>query len=135
MRRMFLVAMSTTVGLLATAATGRGQGVEAADGPPIYDAPGYYGTIWGAPTYGSIRTHSAFASPFGGPGYGLGYGPSGFVSGPFGAGLWRPGSVAPGYAYAPGAYRTFPAIAVPAYPTYSPPFGYYAPGFGPPLVP
>jgi hypothetical protein len=94
-------------------------------------APGYYGMAYGSPSFGMPRTYTAFNSPFG-PGYGYGYAPYGLLPGRYGVGLWRPGFVAPGYAYGASYYSTF---AVPYSANYTgplPPVGLYAPGFGPP---
>lgn len=101
----------------------------------VYGAPGFYGTSWGVASYGVPRTYSSYNSPYG-PGYGGGYPPTAFLPGKFGVNLWRPGFVAPGYMYgSANAYRTFPAQSWP-YPTlYGPPFGVYAPGFGPVYAP
>lgn len=120
--------------LLATPATAQVPLPESA--PPIYRAPGFYGTVYGVPSYGSIRTWSAYPSPFG-VGYGYGYPPSAVLPGPWGNGLWSgtPGGSGigdTGYLPAPGRYTTFPAIPVPEYPGYRPSFGYYAPSIGPP---
>lgn len=101
------------------------------DGPPIYAAPGFYGTLYGVPNFGAVQSYSRFPSSFGGPGYGLGYGPSSILPGT-GKALWSGGPIGLGYSDSSGPYRTFRAIPVPEYPTYLPPFGYYAPAIGPP---
>jgi hypothetical protein len=98
-----------------------------------FAAPGLYGMSFGAPSVGIPRTYTSFSSPYG-AGYGYGYAPYGMLPGRFGVGLWRPGFVAPGYAYgASYYYRTFPIPAslspVPLLPP--PPVGVYAPGLGP----
>jgi len=93
--------------------------------------PDLYGTSWGVASYGSIRTYSTFSSPYGG-GYGYGYPPYSYLPGWYGVGLWRPGFVSPGYVYGASYYRTFPVPYRPLVPSYGPPLGYYAPGFGPP---
>ncbi len=100
----------------------------------FYAAPGLYGMSLGTPSYGSVRTYSEFSSPFG-AGYGYGYPPSGFLPGPYGVGLWRPGVVSPGYYYGASyhSYRTFPAPYTPGSTAVTPPVGAYAPAFGPPL--
>lgn len=100
----------------------------------FYAAPGFYGTSLGTPSYGSVRTYSEFSSPFG-AGYGYGYAPASFLPGPYGVGLWRPGVVSPGYYYGASyhSYRTFPAPYTPGSTVETPPFGAYAPAFGPPL--
>ena len=99
-----------------------------------YAAPGNFGTTYGVPSYGSIRTWSAYSSSYG-AGYGYGYPPYAFLPGAYGAGLWRPGSATPdGYIYGGGFYNTFAAPYRP-YTGFGPvPFGAYAPGFGPPFV-
>jgi hypothetical protein len=98
---------------------------------PFYAAPGNYGTSWGSASYGLKRTYSEFSSPYGG-GYGYGYAPSGFLPGRFGVGMWRPGfnEAAVHYGGA-NSYRTFPVPYVPGRAAVTPPFGVYAPGFGP----
>lgn len=97
-----------------------------------YAAPGLYGMSYGSPSVGMTRTYTSFSSPYGG-GYGYGYAPYGLLPGRYGVGLWRPGFVAPGYAYGASYYSTFsiPASlsAVPLQP--APPVGVYAPAFGP----
>lgn len=101
----------------------------------VYGAPGNYGTTYGVPSYGMRRTYSAFPSPYGG-GYGYGYAPTSFLPGPYGAGLWRPGSSAPAYAYVSDqSYRTFPVREWPVPRSFGPPIGAYAPHLGPPAVP
>jgi len=101
----------------------------------VYGAPGYYGTSWGVPSYGMTRTYSEFASPYG-PGSNYGYAPPTVMPGRYGVGLWRPGFATPGYVYgAANSYRTFPASSWPVPRGYGPPFGAYAPGFGPVPIP
>ncbi len=129
MRFLALTLLAITFSLV-TSLRADGQ-VRIPDGPPIYSAPGFYGTLYGVPNHGAIQTYSRFASPFGGPGYGLGYGPSSILPG-MGKALWANGPVDLGYSDSAGHYRTFRAMPVAEYPTYLPPFGYYAPGFGPP---
>ncbi len=94
----------------------------------VYAPPGNYGVSYGWASYGSIRTYSAYSSPYGG-GYGYGYPPATVLPGAFGAGLWRAGASAPGYMYGANGYSTF------TYPykagAWSPAVGAYAPGFGP----
>ena len=98
----------------------------------VYGAPGFYGTSYGVASYGVPRTHSAFNSPYGAGYYAYGYPTPGFLPGRFGVELWRPGLGASGTAYgATTSYRTFPARTWPSPTTYGPPFGVYAPGFGP----
>jgi len=92
----------------------------------IYGAPGFYGTSYGVASYGVPRTDSEFSSPYG----------AGSQPGKYGVGLWRPGFTAPGYVYgASTSYRTFPAQTWPSPTAYGPPFGVYAPAFGPPTPP
>ena len=94
-----------------------------------------FGTSWGTASYGSRRLYSEFSSPYG-AGYGYGYPPTSFLPGPFGIGLWRPGSTGAGPVYgAPNSYRTFPYPYRPGPVRYGPPIGVYAPGFGPDLPP
>lgn len=96
---------------------------------PYYAAPGSYGMMLGTPSYGSVRTYSEFSSPYG-AGYNYGYGPSRFLPGRYGVGLWRPGFVTPGFTYGASydSYRTF-AVGTPGAPP--PGVGVYAPAFGP----
>jgi hypothetical protein len=96
-----------------------------------YGAPGSYGVGYGVPSFGLTRTYSEFSSPYG-LGYGYGYPPYSYLPGRYGVGLWRPGFVSPGYVYGASYYRTFPVPYRPLVPSYGPPLGYYAPGFGPP---
>lgn len=97
-----------------------------------FAAPGLYGMSFGSPSVGMTRTYSAYSSPYGG-GYGYGYAPYGLLPGRYGVGLWRPGFVAPGYAYGGSYYSTFSIPAsLSAVPLQAPPpVGVYAPGFGP----
>jgi hypothetical protein len=98
------------------------------------EAPGGYGTSWGTPSFGSVRTYSEFASPYG-QGYGHGYPPSSILPGPYGAGIWSPGSPAASVLDTSTAskfsYRTFQVPYVKGSRNPVPPFGVYAPGFGP----
>ena len=101
----------------------------------FFAAPGLYGTSLGTASYGSVRTYSEFSSPYGG-GYGYGYAPSGFIPGPYGAGLWRPSTVqTPLYNAAYQSYRTFPVPYVAGVSAVTPSIGFYAPAFGPPYPP
>jgi len=100
---------------------------------PYYSAPGYYGTTYGVAGYGLRRTYSTFASPYG-AGYGYGYAPTTYLPGPYGAGLWKPGGPANRYVWRTPYYGTY---AIPTAPrnVALPPFGVYAPGFGPGVPP
>jgi hypothetical protein len=99
-----------------------------------FAAPGYYGMAFGSASYGMPRTYTSFASPYG-AGYGFGYAPYGLLPGRYGVGLWRPGFVAPGYAYGASYYRTYPVPFVSNAVAPTPPVGVYAPAFGPsPLI-
>jgi len=92
-----------------------------------------FGTSYGVASFGVPRTYSSFSSPYG-AGYGYGYPPTSFLPGPFGIGLWRPGSRGPGHVYgAPNNYRTFPYPYPAGTVQYGPPIGVYAPAFGPGL--
>jgi hypothetical protein len=95
----------------------------------FFEAPGFYGTSYGTASYRVPRTYSEFASPFG-VGYGYGYAPYGMISGRYGVGLWRPGTVAPGYVYGAAYYQTW-AVPYSAGSTVPlPSIGLYAPAFG-----
>ena len=98
-----------------------------------YSAPGYYGTTYGVAGYGLRQTYSTFASPFG-VGYGYGLPPTNFVPGSYGANLWKPGVTTNRRVLRNPNYGTF---AIPSAPrgVPLPPFGVYAPGFGPGLPP
>ncbi len=94
-----------------------------------------FGTSYGVASFGVPRTYSSFSSPYG-AGYGRGYAPTSFLPGPYGIGLWRPGSQAHGTLYGvPYHYRTFPYPYRPGPVRYGPPMGVYAPGFGPGAAP
>ncbi len=109
-------------------------------------APGLYGMSYGFASYGMPQTYTVF-SAYPGPSYGSNYPPYGILPGRYGAGLWRPGFVAPGYVYGAAAYpydsyasgsysyRTFAVGASPGYagnqPGAPPPVGVYAPALGP----
>jgi hypothetical protein len=105
-------------------------------------APGLYGMSYGFASYGMPQTYSVF-SAYPGPSYGTNYPPYGILPGRFGLGLWRPGFVAPGYAYGASyyypadalSYRTFAVGSGPGGPVYPvaspPPVGVYAPALGP----
>lgn len=104
-----------------------------------FAAPGWYGTSYGFASYGFPQTYSVF-SAYPGPSYGNNYPPYGLLPGRYGVGLWRPGYVTPGYAYGASyypssgfSYRTFPVMYGSAGRAMdpAPPFGYYAPSFGP----
>jgi hypothetical protein len=97
-----------------------------------YDAPGNYGVAWGSASFGLPRTYSAFSSPYGG-GYGYGYAPYRIPPGPYGMGLWSPGTAIPAGSLQNGeGYRVFPVPYGPAPQGAVPPLGAYAPAFGPP---
>ena len=97
-----------------------------------FGPPNLYGTSWGVAGFGTIRTYSNFASPYG-AGYNYGHqGSYGLLPGRFGVGLWRPGYSAPNSSYGTAyGYNTFPYPYKPGGPMYGPPIGLYAPGFGP----
>lgn len=97
-----------------------------------FAAPGLYGMAYGSPSVGMTRTYSSYSSPYG-AGYGYGYAPYGLLPGRYGVGLWRPGFVAPGYAYGASYYWTYsiPASLSSVPLQAPPPVGAYAPGFGP----
>lgn len=100
---------------------------------PVYDPPGYYGMAWGVPSYGVPRTTSNFSSPFSSVGYGYGYNAYHLLPGNFGASLWRPGELDPGFGFAQGSYRTFPITRGGVTPPSEVPVGFYAPRLGPPM--
>jgi hypothetical protein len=104
-------------------------------GNGIYAAPGFYGVMYGTPSYGTVRAYSEFSSPYG-AGYAYGYPPARVLPGRYGVGLWRPSLAAPGYVYGAsvGNYRTYPVPYIPAGGVYTPPVGVYAPGYGPSYV-
>jgi len=131
--RRHLSGFAVIAAVVLTSASADAQVVEATPLRlnPYFSAPGYYGTSYGSATYGMPRTYTTFSSPFG-VGYGYGYAPYGLAPGRFGVGLWRPGLVAPGYTYGASYYNTF---AIPGAPAPAPPFGVYAPAFGPPSPP
>ena len=142
MRRALWIALIGMAIDQASAGLARAQVFVGAGGPapiaPYYAAPGNYGMSYGVPSFGSVRTYSAFSSPFG-PGYGYGYPPYAFVPGAYGAGLWglwRPGfGTAEGYSYGGSYYSTFAAPYRP-WAGFNPvPVGVYAPGFGPTFYP
>lgn len=137
MRQLMVSALLGTVIAMGTVQVSPAQTVDLTGTPmaaPIYDPPGYYGMAWGVPSYGVPRTHSNFATPFGGVGYGYGYDPYVLLPGSFGASLWRPGSSDPGDYAAPGRYSTFPIARGGVTPPSGVPVGYYAPALGPPIV-
>jgi hypothetical protein len=98
-----------------------------------YAAPGNFGMAYGSASYGVPRTYTAFSSPYG-AGYGYGYAAPGYLAGRYGVGLWRPGFAAPGYVFGSSVYRTFPVPYRPATGGPVPPFGAYAPAFGPTMA-
>ncbi len=100
--------------------------------PGFYEAPGYYGTSFGTPSFGSVRGYSEFSSPFG-VGYGYGYAPNRVLPGSYGTGIWRKGTLHPDEAYGASAhsYRTFAVPYTPGGTAFRPAFGVYAPAYGP----
>lgn len=101
--------------------------------------PGWYGTSYGFASYGFPQTYSVY-SAFPASSYAANYPPYGLLPGRYGVGLWRPGYVAPGYVYGASyypssgmSYRTFPVMYGTAGRAMdpAPPFGYYAPAYGP----
>src|SRR4051812_15445423 len=89
------------LGVSAVSLPGLARGQDLAGGIPLpraYAAPGYYGMAYGSASFGVPRTYSAFSSPYG-LGYGYGYAPTGFLPGPYGIQLWRPGFSTPGYTF------------------------------------
>jgi hypothetical protein len=99
---------------------------------PFISAPGNYGTSFGVPSYKMARLYSEFSSPYG-AGYGYGYAPYGFIPGPYGAGLWRPGMPQdPLYNASTFSYRTWAVPYVRGVAVVTPGMGVYAPAFGPP---
>ncbi len=102
---------------------------------PYFAAPGLYGTAWGSPGYGSIRTTTKYSSPYG-VGYGYGYGSTSVAPGIYGAGLWRPGTpLAENRIHRGTVYSTF-AVPYHGPDGFGPPgIGVYAPAFGPPFLP
>lgn len=147
MRRLALLASAAVLGIVPTA---RAQAVSSAAGTgrvsDYYAAPGLYGTSYGYASYGVPRTHTSFSAKPWSPYY-ANYPPTGFMPGPFGVGLWRPGSSATasgassvyGRPIGAGSYRTFPVTAgtglTPADIAPPPPFGVYAPAYGPGVGP
>ena len=133
MRRLLGIGLLAALAPAATASAQIQVSPRAPYGPaPAFAAPGFYGTSYGHASYGSVRTYSNFSSPYG-AGYGYGYAPPSSMPGPYGIGLWRPGLVAPAYAYSSGTYNTFAAPFQPTAPLNPVPIGLYAPGFGPPI--
>ncbi len=97
----------------------------------IFGAPGFYGTSYGTASFGVPRLYSEFSSPYG-AGYGYGYARPALAQNAFGEGLWRAGREPSTTIYgAPGKYRTFPVETWPRPSGMGPPFGEYAPFFGP----
>ena len=135
MRRL-LVLPSLVVATLVSAASVSAQEPGPAVVSPfrgvnsIYGAPGYYGTSYGTASFGVPRLYSEFSSPYG-MGYGYGYAPTAPAYA-FTVGLWRSGTSSSSTTYgAPGSYRTFPVRTWPRPSGTGPPFGEYAPAFGP----
>jgi len=140
-RRFWMAAVFATIGpgsalpAGAQAVVAPGYRSDSLGISPVYAAPGNFGTTYGSPSFGSIRTASAFSSPYG-VGFGNGYGPATILPGPFGQGLWRPGyGTADGYTYGSSLYNTFAPPYTPGAGLGPLPIGVYAPAFGPPYVP
>lgn len=139
-RPLFAMMIVLATSTIPSPARAQGGGVAAAvsyySGTySIYGAPGYYGTSYGTASYRVPRLDSEFASPYG-PGSAYGYGPYALAPGRFGVGLWRPGFATAGYVYGSAySYRTFPASTWPVPSGNGPPFGVYAPAFGPSPLP
>jgi hypothetical protein len=135
MRRLWLPIVSLAALFTTAGAKAQSPAVVPADPYRLngwFAAPGLYGMSYGSPSYGVPRTYTAFSSPYG-PGYGYGYAPYGMLPGRYGVGLWRPGFVAPGYAYgASYYYGTFPVPYTGNPNAVTAPVGAYAPAFGPP---
>ena len=134
MRRLLLM-VAVGSALAASTTTARAQAVGGGLAPyrmnESIGLPGLYGTSWGVASFGIPRTYTTFSSSYG-VGYGYGYPNYGVIPGRYGAGLWRPGYVAPGYVYGSAyGYNTFPYPYKPGGPMYGPSIGLYAPGFGP----
>ena len=137
MTRLLVLSGLIVSGILAqTNASAQTPGAVSADPPfrgpnTIFGAPGYYGTSYGTASFGVPRLYSEFSSPYGG-GYGYGYARPALAQNAFGEGLWRAGREPSTTIYgAPGAYRTFPVETWPRPAGSGPPFGEYAPFFGP----
>ena len=130
-RSWVLLATFAVVGILSVARCEAqvvgGQG----EAPNFYAAPGFYGTTYGSASYKVPRSYTLYSS-MSGAGYGLGYRPTTFASGPYGMGLWRP-DVVPKPGMTSSTYSTFTIVSGPG--VTLPPIGYYAPGFGPGPVP
>lgn len=130
------VAATFVLALAAVPTTAKGQsgsGSALVANNPYYAAPGNYGTSWGTASYRSVRAYSEFSSPYG-AGYAYGYTPATVLPGRHGVGTWRPGATRSPYVLGgPNSYRTWAApfgradASLPP----PPPFGVYAPGFGP----
>ncbi len=131
-RPVLLSGLALLAWSVAGSATVRAQGTAAAPAPGFYTAPGYYGTSYGLPSYKSIRTYSEFSSPYG-AGYAYGYAPYSIGTGRFGEDLWRGSTVVtnPLDGASQHSYRTF-AVPYQRHPeVVAPPFGVYAPAYGP----
>jgi len=99
-----------------------------------YNAPGNYGTSYGAAGYGAVRTQSNFPSP----GYGRGLRPYAVAQNQWGSGIWNQGNRMNTYGQVQqpaGRYGTWGAPYQhqqgQAYAQPNPPIGAYAPTVGP----
>lgn len=129
-RRAWLGGLAVAAWSVVGGTSVRGQDI--APAPGFYSAPGSYGTSFGVPGYKTVRTYSEFSSSYGG-GYGRGYAPNSIGAGRFGSDLWRGGTavVNPLDGASLTSYRTF-AVPYQTHPTVvAPPFGVYAPAYGP----
>lgn len=145
MRRLALLASAAVLGIIPTARAQAVQGGPAVESHRLsdyYAAPGLYGTSYGFNSYGVPRTNTSFsAKPW--SAYYANLPATGYMPGPYGVGLWRPGFTAPGYVYGQptgaGSYRTFPVTSgtglTPQQIAPPPPMGVYAPAYGPGIGP
>src|SRR5271156_4484414 len=88
-------------------------------------APALYGMSYGFASYGMPQTYTVF-SAYPGASYGSNFPPYGILQNRrFGVGLWRPGFVAPGYAYG-ASYYYYPSDSL-SYRTFAVGSGYGSP--------